>query len=86
MKRRRYGREVERATRDATETEQTRSRASSAQRNGNRTDGKLSKKRATQRNGTVGKERAGNEVRKNFVSRPQQKTQPNNLAVTPEQT
>ena len=53
-KRRRYGREVERATRDVTETGQTRSRASSARRNGNGTCGKASEKRATQRDGTVG--------------------------------
>ena len=47
-------REVERATRDVTETGQTRSRASSARRNGNGTSGKASEKRATQRDGTVG--------------------------------
>ena len=47
---------------------------SSERRNGNGTDEKSSEKRATQRNGTVGKERAGNEVGKNYVSRPQQKT------------
>ena len=57
-------REVERATRDETGTLRTGSRASSARRNGNGTDGSLSKKRATQRNWTVGKERAGNEVQK----------------------
>ena len=45
-KRRRYGREVERATRDATGTRRT---------------GKRAKKRATQRNGTVGKN--GRELR-----------------------
>ena len=66
-------REVERATRDETETLRTGSRASNVQRNGNGTDEKLSKKRATQRIETVGKERAGNEVGKNYVSRPQQK-------------
>ena len=66
-------RELERATRDATETGQTRNQASSARWNGNGTCGKLSEKRATQRNGTVAKERAGNEVGKTYVSRPQQK-------------
>ena len=60
-KRRRYGREVERATRDATETGQTRSRASNARRNGNGTCGKAGGKRATQRNGTVGEN--GRELR-----------------------
>ena len=54
-------REVERATRDATETGQTRSRASSARRNGNGTCGKASEKRVIQRNGTVGKN--GREMR-----------------------
>ena len=54
-------REVERATRDATETGQTKSRASSARRNGNGTCGKAGEKRATQRNGTVGKN--GREMR-----------------------
>ena len=54
-------REVERATRDATGTEQTRSRASSARRNGNGTCGKAGEKRATQRNGRVGKN--GREMR-----------------------
>ena len=54
-KRKRDGREVGRATRDATETGQTRSRASSARRNGNGTCGKANEKHATQRNGTVGK-------------------------------
>ena len=65
-------REVERATRDETETLQTgsrasnarrdgngqrRSRASSARRNGNGACGKASEKRATQRDGTVGTNR-----------------------------
>ena len=72
-KRKRYGREVERATRDATETGQMRSPASNERRNGNGTDGKSSEKHATQRNGSAGKEWAGNEVRKNYVSRPQRK-------------
>ena len=68
-------REVERGTRDETETwrtgsrtsnarrngEQTRSRASSARRNGNGTCGKAVEKRATQLNGTVGKN--GREMR-----------------------
>ena len=44
--RKRDGREVERATRDAAETGQTRSRANSARRSRNRTDGKSSQKRA----------------------------------------
>ena len=65
-------REVERATRDARETGQTRSRASNARQNGNGTCGKASEKRATtKRDGA--KERAGNEVGKTYVSRPQQK-------------
>ena len=54
-KRRRYGREVERATRDATETGHTRSRACSARRNRNGTSGKANENCATPRNGTVGK-------------------------------
>ena len=66
-------REVEKATRDKTETLWTASRASNARRNGNETDEKSSEqcakerkrdgwksseKRATQRNGTVWNERA----------------------------
>ena len=54
-------REVERLTRDATEAGQTRSQASSARRNGNWACGKASEKRATQQNGTVGKN--GREMR-----------------------
>ena len=54
-------REVDRATRDETETLQTRSRACNARRNGNGTYGKASEKRATKRNGTVGKD--GREMR-----------------------
>ena len=61
-------REVERATRDETETLRTRSRASNARRNGNGTYGKASGKRATKRDGLKG--RAGNEVGNNYVSRP----------------
>ena len=87
-KRRHYGREVEGATRDATETGQKRSRASSAQRNGNGTKEKSSEQCATERKRDVreserkmsnattrdgGEERAGNEVGKNYVSRPQLK-------------
>ena len=80
-------REVERATRDETETLRTGSQASNARRNGHGTDkksseqfatewkwdcGKASEKRATtKRDGA--KEQAGNEVGKNYVSRPQQK-------------
>ena len=79
---------VERATPDETETLRMRSRASNARRNGNGTDenssgqcaterirdgGKSNEERATRSNGTVGKERAGNEVGKNYVSRRQQK-------------
>ena len=60
-KRKRDGREVGRATSDATGTEQTRSRASSARRNGNGTCRKAGEKRATQQNGTVGKN--GREMR-----------------------
>ena len=81
-------REVERATRDETETLRTGSRASNARRNGNGTDEKPSEQCATERKRDVreseretrnatkrdgGKERAGNEVGKNYVSRPQQK-------------
>ena len=81
-------REVERATPEETETLRTGSRASNARRNGNGTSEKLSAQCATERkrdgqeverktrNATKrdgGKERAGNEVGKNYVSRPQQK-------------
>ena len=81
-------REIERATRDETETLRTGSRASNARRNGNGTDEKLSEQFATERkrdlresgwktrNATKrdgGKLRAGNEVGENYVSRPQQK-------------
>ena len=54
-------REIERATRDETETLRTGSRASNARRNGNGTCEKVSDKRVTQRNGTVGKN--GREMR-----------------------
>ena len=69
-KRRRYGREVGRAVRNGAETGRAGRRAKYAQRN------------------ETGRwERTGrNEVGKNYVSRPQQKTLSNNLAVTPEQT
>ena len=78
-------REIERATRDATETGQTRSRASSARRNGNGTCGKASENRVTHRNGTVGKN--GREMRlERTMLADHSKTQANNLAVTPEQT
>ena len=81
-------REVERATRDETRTLRTGSRASKARRNGNGTDEMSSEQCATERKRDVqeserktsnakkrdgGKERAGNEVRKNYVSRTQQK-------------
>ena len=75
-------RDVERATRDETETLRTESRASNAQRDGNGTDEKSSEQCATERKrGRAekrtkrdgGKERAGNEFGKNYVSRPQQK-------------
>ena len=81
-------REVERATRDETETLRSGSRASNARRNGNGTDVKSSEQCATERKRDVreserktrnatkrdgGKERAGNEVGKNYVSRPQKK-------------
>ena len=80
-------REVERATRDETETLRTGSRASNARRDGNGTDEKSSEQWATERKWDVresgrktrnatkrdgGKERVGNEVRKNYVSRVQQ--------------
>ena len=60
-KRKSDGREVGRATRDAPGTEQTRSRANSARRNGNGTCWKAGEKRATQRTGTVGEN--GREMR-----------------------
>ena len=60
-KRKRDGREVGRATRDATGTAQTRSRANSARWNGNGTRGKAGEKSATQQNGMVGKN--GREMR-----------------------
>ena len=60
-KRKRYGREVERATRNATKTGQARNRASSARRNGNGTDGNSSEKRARQQHGRWGK-KGENEV------------------------
>ena len=73
-------RETERATRDETETLRTGSPASSARRSGNGTCGKASEKRATtKRDG--GKERAGEPM---LADR--SKSQPNKLAVTPEQT
>ena len=78
-------REVERATRDDTETLRTGIRASNARRNGHGTDekssersarrsgsgtcGKASEKRATTKRDGA-KERAGNEVGKTYVSRP----------------
>ena len=58
---RREAKEVERATRDETETLRTGSRASSARRNANGMCGKAGGKRATQRNGTVGEN--GQEMR-----------------------
>ena len=79
---------VERATRDETETLRTGSRASNARRNGNGTYEKSSEQCATEqkwdvregerklRNATKrdgGKKQTGNEVGKNYVSRPQQK-------------
>ena len=81
-------REVERATRDKTETLRKGSRASNARRDGNGTDEKLSEQCATERKRDKreserktrdatrrdgGNERAGNEDGKNYVSRPQQK-------------
>ena len=81
-------REVERATRDETETLRTGGRASNARRNGNVTDEKSSEQCATERKRDVreseqktrnamkregGKEQAGKEVGKNYVSRPQKK-------------
>ena len=81
-------REIERATRDETETLRTGSRAANARRNGNGTDEKSSEQCATERKRDVreserktrnttkqdgGKERSGNEVGKNYVSGPQQK-------------
>ena len=86
MKRKCDGREIGRATRNATETGQTRIWASSSRKNGKKACGKLSEKRARQRNAVVGKEWEGNEFGSNYVSRPQQKNKPNNLAVPPEQT
>ena len=79
-------RENERITQDEAETLRTGSRASNTRRNGNGTDEKSSvqwamewkrdvreserkTRNATKRDG--GKERAGNEVGKNYVSRPQ---------------
>ena len=78
-------REVERATRDEMETLRTGSRASNARRNGHGTDEKSSEQCATERKRDVpeskrqtlnatkrdgGKERSGNEDRRNYVSRP----------------
>ena len=75
-------RELERATRDKSETLRTRSRASSARRNGNGTCGKASEKRATQRNGTVGKNgREGKSERTIFADHSKNSTK---QAVTPE--
>ena len=50
-KRRRYGRKVERATRDVTETGQTRGRASNARQNGNGTCGKTNETGRWERTG-----------------------------------
>ena len=81
-------REIERATRDETETLRAGSRASNARRNGNGTDEKLSEQCVTERKKDLresrwktrnttkrdgGKERTGNEVGENCISRPQQK-------------
>ena len=57
----RKSREVERATRDETETLRTRSRTSNLRRNGNGMYGKASEKRSTKRNETVGRD--GREMR-----------------------
>ena len=81
-------RDVERAPHNETETLGTGSRASNARRNGNGTEEKSSEQCAMERKRDVrecerktrnaskrdgGEEQAGNEVGKNYVSRPQQK-------------